>query len=107
MYAKNFNPDLNADPTKPGEQVNMGCYVDDWRLYYDPTPGAKTEGEYVHRRLGERFKIDFREVDPANDFLLGSNRISLDRDSAPLEGTSFKLHRADGRALPWEPRGVE
>jgi hypothetical protein len=43
----------------------------------------------VRRRLAERFKIDFREVDPATDFFLGSNRISLDRDSATLKGTSY------------------
>ena len=63
--------------------------MDDWRLYWDPSPAAVKEANIIKTRLHERFSIEFKDTDPETDFFLGSNRVSVDRDVATLKATSY------------------
>ena len=58
--------------------------------YMRQTPKmACKEAAWVCERLKDRFKIEFRAEDPKTDFLLGSNRVSINRESATLKATSY------------------
>ena len=46
----------------------MPLYVDDGRLYWDPTPEANAAVSADKLRLQDRFGIEFGEDDPSSDY---------------------------------------
>ena len=62
-------------------RVTMPLYVDDSRLYWDPTPAACEAVSADKLRLKNRFGIEFGEDEPASDYFLGANRQSSRRDA--------------------------
>ena len=69
---------LNGEDSR----VTMPLYVDDGRLYWDPTPAACEAVSADKLRLKNRFGIEFGEDDPASDYFLGANRQSSRRDGS-------------------------
>jgi len=69
---------LRSKPrTEPGGgRVTYALYVDDARLYNNPTPAARELAGRVQSRLKERFEIKFGETNPEEDYFLGANCIS-------------------------------
>ena len=68
----------------------MPLYVDDGRIYNDPTKEAYAEAERDSDQLTKEFGIEFKEIDPKSDYFLGANRIaSDDRSSCTLKATTY------------------
>ena len=78
-----------AEDKESEDVVTLAMYVDDWRIYWDPSPTATAEAKWARDRLTEKFKIQWKEPDPETDFFLGSNRLAYDLDSATLRATSY------------------
>jgi hypothetical protein len=75
---------------KPDDSVTMPLYVDDGRIYNDPTKEAYAEAERDSDQLTKEFGIEFKEIDPKSDYFLGANRIaSDDRSSCTLKATTY------------------
>ena len=72
-----------------GSRVTMPLYVDDGRLYWDPTEAACAAKDADKERMAKRFGIEFGEENPASDFFLGANRQSTRRDRASIAATSY------------------
>jgi hypothetical protein len=76
-FERNVNDPCVYTRTEPGGgRVTYALYVDDARLYNDPTPAARELARRVQSRLKERFEIKFGETNPKEDYFLGANRIS-------------------------------
>ena len=70
--------------------VTCPIYVDDGRLYYDPTEEACSEAERDRLRLTKEFGIEFKAIDPTDDYFLGANRrASPDRASCLITATTY------------------
>ena len=80
-----YSKALSGDDSR----VTMPLYVDDGRLYWDPTPAACEAVSADKLRLTERFGIEFGEDDPASDYFLGANRQSSRRDGSKSSATSY------------------
>ena len=60
-----------GDPHEDGPDdsyVTCPIYVDDGRLYYDPTDEACSEAERDRARLSKEFGIEFKAIDPVDDY---------------------------------------
>ena len=76
-FERNVNDPCIYTRTKPGGgRVTYALYVDDARLYDNPTPAARELAGRVQSWLKERFEIKFGETTPKEDYFLGSNRVS-------------------------------
>jgi hypothetical protein len=76
-FERNVNDPCIYTRTEPGGgRVTYALYVDDARLYNDPTPAARELAGRVQSRLKERFDIKFGETNPKEDYFLGANRVS-------------------------------
>ena len=72
----------------------MPIYVDDGRIYNDPTKEALDEAKIDRERLNKEFGIEFK-VDPKQDYFLGANRIgSDDRSKCTLKATTYIMDMA-------------
>jgi hypothetical protein len=68
------------------------AHVDDGRLYYDPTKEACEEAARDRERLTKEFGIEFKAIDPEEDYFLGANRITgKDRSWCKLSAKSYIL----------------
>jgi len=64
-FERNVNDPCVYTMTEPGGgRVTYALYVDDARLYNDPTPEARELAGRVQSRLKERFEIKFGETNP-------------------------------------------
>ena len=80
--------------------MTLPLYVDDGRLYWDPTAGAEAVATDDRARLTKEFNIEFKEIDPEQDYFLGANRISSDdRGSCTLKATTY-ISDMGGSLLP-------
>ena len=70
-------------------RVVMPLYVDDGRLYWDPTPEANAVVSADKLGLKNRFGIEFGEDDPSSDYFLGGNRQSSRHDVAKMSASSY------------------
>ena len=70
------DPCVYSKEVGPDERVSGPLYVDDGRLYCDPTPKAREESKRIREDLTEKFDIEWGEVNPEEDQFLGGNRIS-------------------------------
>ena len=88
VYSKRIgDPDEDA-PTD--SYVTCPLYVDDGRLYYDPSNDAVAEAAEDRARLTKRFGIEFKAIDPKTDYFLGANRVSSDdRSSCVLKANTY------------------
>ena len=75
-------PDGNAS------RVTIPLYVDDGRLYWDPTSEANAIVNADKLRLKNRFGIEFGEDDPSSDYFLGALQLSR-RDVAKVSASSY------------------
>jgi len=76
-FERNVNDPCIYTRIEPGGgRVTYALYVDDARLYNDPTPAARELAGRVQSRLKERFEIKFGETNPKEDYFLGANRVS-------------------------------
>jgi hypothetical protein len=55
------------------ENVTMNLYVDDGKLYSDPTPAGKAERDHIRDKLTKRFKVKFQEENQRDTHLLSAN----------------------------------
>ena len=55
------------------EHLNLCVYVDDGRLYWDPTKLACEAAALDRKALFERFSVKYGDVDPKEDFFLGAS----------------------------------
>ena len=88
VYSKRLG-DVHED--KPTDSyVTLPIYVDDGRIYYDPSTEATSEAARDRERLHKRFGIEFKAIDPKDDYFLGANRrASDDRSSCKLTATTY------------------
>ena len=88
VYSKRLG-DVHED--KPTDSyVTLPIYVDDGRIYYDPSAEATSEATRDRERLHQRFGIEFKAIDPKDDYFLGANRrASDDRSSCKLTATTY------------------
>ena len=88
VYSKRIG-DPHED--KPDDSyVTCPIYVDDGRLYYDPTEEACAEAARDRERLTKEFGIEFKSIDPENDYFLGANRrSSSDRATCTLTCVTY------------------
>ena len=88
VYSKRLGDPHEDDPDD--SYLTLPIYVDDGRIYYDPTDAACTEAQADRDRLTKRFGIEFKAIDPKSDYFLGANRISSDdRGSCTLKATTY------------------
>ena len=66
LYSKRVGKEL-------AEQLAMSLYVDDGKLYFDPTPVGTAEAERLIKLLKGRWKIKVQERDQADTYLLSAN----------------------------------
>ena len=62
MYSKRLGDPLEDSPDD--SYVTMPIYVDDGRIYNDPTKEACAEAKRDRERLTKEFGIEFKEIDP-------------------------------------------
>ena len=82
LYSKRLGDEHELGPDD--SYITCPIYVDDGRLKYDPTAEAKAEAARDMKRMSEEFGIEFKAIDPKNDFFLGANRITSDDRSTCL-----------------------
>ena len=88
VYSKRLGDPHEDSPDD--SYVTMPLYVDDGRIYSDPTEEACAEAKRDRERLTKEFGIEFKETDPRSDYFLGANRIaSGDRSSCTLKATTY------------------
>jgi len=89
-YGRSSNdPAIYSKVVGESAVCTLGCYVDDWRSYYDRAEASVKEWGRIKGLLKERFGIDFKGADPETDFFLGSNRISKHPDVATLKASTY------------------
>jgi len=88
VYAKRLG-DPHEESGKDS-YLTMPIYVDDGRLLYDPTEAACAEAKADRERLTGEFGIEFKSIDPKEDYFLGANRrTSDDRSSCTLSARTY------------------
>ena len=88
LYAKRLG-DPHEDAATDS-YVTLPIYVDDGRVYFDPSKDATAEAKRDRDRLTKEFGIEFKEIDPENDYFLGANRRSAaDRSWCKLTATTY------------------
>ena len=55
------------------EHVNMSLYVDDGKLYCDPTKAAREEADRIQNKLKSRWDVKFQERNQFETFMLSAN----------------------------------
>jgi hypothetical protein len=88
VYSKRIGDEHEDKPG--GSYVTLPIYVDDGQIYNDPTEEACAEVAEDRKRLNKEFGIEFKEIDPKDDYFLGANRrVSDDRASCALTATTY------------------
>ena len=60
------------------------------KWYYDPSEEACAEAERDRARLTKEFGIEFKAIDPVDDYFLGANRhASPDRASSLITASTY------------------
>jgi hypothetical protein len=101
-----FEPCVYSKQTDDGSYCTSPIYVDDLRMYYDPSESACKEAEADCKRMKAKFDIDFKPPDPRETFFLGANRITYGdkREVVQVTATSYidlQVKRfADGDVSP-------
>ena len=83
------DPCVYSKVTGDGSRVTMPLYVDDGRYYWDDTPQGRAASEADRGRFKGTFEIKFGEVDPMEDWFLGSNRVCPGLGACSVRCTSY------------------
>ena len=75
---------LNGD-----EHVNMDLYVDDGKIYSDPTPAGRAEKERIKAMLSKRFDIKFQESNQSDTHLLSANIHRYDHNHTSISMQTY------------------
>ena len=88
-----------GDPHVPGPDdayITCPIYVDDGRLKYDPSDEAVAEAHEDMQRMKDEFGIEFKAIDPKEDYFLGANRTtSADRSRCTLTARTYIIDMAE------------
>ena len=88
VYSKRIGDE--HEDTPDDSYLTLPLYVDDGRLYFDPSDEACKEAKIDREQLTKEFGIEFKEIDPKSDYFLGANRISsADRSKCVLKATTY------------------
>ena len=72
------------------DRLTTILYVDDGRMYWDPTPDAEKAAKIDLEKLNKRFGVKTQEVDQPEDYFLGANRrASKERDVVKISMESY------------------
>eukprot|EP00966_Prymnesium_polylepis_P331588 7387168-Prymnesium_polylepis.1 len=82
VYSCDFGTNEDGRVTNP-------LYVDDGRVYFDPTDTARREADRFCAGMTKRFKVEFEAEDPVDDYFLGANRVSTDRNVVSVRATTY------------------
>jgi hypothetical protein len=82
LYSKRVGEEMD-------EQLAMSLYVDDGKLYFDPTPHGTAEAEKLIDQLKGRWKIQVQERDQADTYLLSAN---IHRHSASWTSIALRTY---------------
>ena len=81
------------------ERVNMSLYVDDGKLYIDPTEAARAEGERIRKKIESRWNIKFQETNQKETYMLSANILRHSSSHTSI-GMRTYLEKAASEHLP-------
>ena len=92
IYSRGFGPNET-------ERVTLPLYVDDGRIYCDPTPVARKMRDAVRDKLTSKYEVRCGEINPKNDMFLGANREEIAPGVIKVHAESY-IRRMEERFLP-------
>ena len=89
LIRSDADPCLYSKTTGRGSLITMPVYVDDGKIFNDPTTDAREEVERIKTEYKSRFEVKFGEVNPKEAYFLSKDIIRHDSTRTSLLSTTY------------------